>query len=160
MFVFLQVIAVSSYGCRIDVGCTDTLGLLHLRDMHFLSAALRSGAEFLQSSGPSAVSAAAAAAGAAAAAAAAAKLQSADGWIQHAGDVLRVGDTLSLFIKSIDREHRRMRLTTMPSPAAAKGDTPRKPLEAFWVLTALKNNTHTKGDTFAAAAAAVVVAVL
>ncbi|CDJ44961.1 GTPase regulator, putative, partial [Eimeria tenella] len=174
------------FGCRVDVGCTDTLGFLHVRDMHYLPRALKAGASFLNSLGATGAPGdpQGAPAGAAAGAPAGAPEDPAgalgeapeapagapktltgapealsgspgaplgapgapsgapgapsvegttEGWIKHAGDVLRVGDALCVHIKSIDREGRRMRLTTVPSPATAKGHSPRKPVEAFWV---------------------------
>ncbi|KAL8450577.1 hypothetical protein Emed_002449 [Eimeria media] len=122
------VVSVLPFGCRVDVGCVDTLGLLHVRDMHFLPRALQAGAEYLKKAealeaepakGDSLLPGAS-------------SCKATNGWIAHAGDVLKVGDALYLKIKSIDRDNRRMRLTTACTPETSDGDTPRKAIGTFW----------------------------
>ncbi|XP_026191277.1 uncharacterized protein LOC34622181 [Cyclospora cayetanensis] len=132
-----KVISVFPFGCRVDVGCLDTLGLLHVRDMHFVPGALKAGAAYLQSAG-NIVSDELAASETAAASSQTSRrpLTSSDateGWIEHAEDVVKVGDLLSLRIKSIDRENRRMRLTTVPADTGGKDTPPRKLVESYWV---------------------------
>lgn len=124
-----------------DVGCLDTLGLLQVRDMHFLPGALKAGEEHLRRCGapgePHPVETPASPGAPSSSGVPIASRQVVDGWIENVSDVLKVGDVLSLRIKSIDRENRRIRLTTVP-PTEAEADSPRRPVEAFWVgLSAL-----------------------
>ncbi|KAL8273069.1 hypothetical protein Esti_002990 [Eimeria stiedai] len=127
--VFGKVVSLLPFGCRVDVGCVDSLGLLHVRDMHFLPRALKAGAEYLRR----AEALEAEPAGGDCLLPGASFSEATSGWIAHAGDVLKVGDALYLKIKSIDRDNRRMRLTTACTAGASDGDSPRKAIGTFWV---------------------------
>ncbi|KAL8430233.1 hypothetical protein ACSSS7_006063 [Eimeria intestinalis] len=124
-----RVVSLLPFGCRVDVGCMDTLGLLHVRDMHFLPRALKAGAEYLRRAVALEVEPAG---GDCLLQEDSSSDATMSGWIAHAGDVLKVGDPLCLKIKSIDRENRRMRLTTACRIGAFEGDTPRKAIGTFW----------------------------
>lgn len=118
------------------------MGFLHVRDMHFLPGALKAAKDSLSSEGPHPESggpsggplgAPQASGGPCTTEGLVAVPEGTEGWIDDVSDVLKVGDLLSLRIRSIDREKRRMRLTTVPCSFQGQAPPLRKAIGSFWV---------------------------
>lgn len=144
----VQVIDVSNARCRVDIGCADAFGHLHVRDMHFLPAALAAGkgivegcdfpekelsildsaedrrnlAEDRQLHNVTKLSQ---------------DESVVQDWIYSVFSFVKPGDFLQLGIKTIDATKKRIRLTTQPPDSDQHGgpNCKRIPIEGLYVST-------------------------